>query len=116
MNVRTKGCNFCSGLTFKKVTGGYMYMQGKRLKLCGDSKSMSKDFATDLCSVDFCPVCGNAVEEIETRKIPVCEYCGMPYKIIDDAVSDFVFDKEASAFAVIPVRSVVRSCNCKCKK
>lgn len=110
-----KGCDFCSGVTFKKVTGGYMYMQGKRLKLCGEAPSMNREFAKDLCSIDFCPVCGNAVQEIETRKIPVCEYCGMPYKILDDAISDFVFDKNVSAFAVIPVRSVVKNCNCGTK-
>ena len=87
--MQIKGCDFCSGLTFKRVSGGYMYMNGNRLKLCGNAQNMAPEFATDLCSVDFCPVCGNEVR-----------------------ATDLVTNGETCGFAVVPVRSVVKNCNC----
>ena len=110
--MQSKGCDFCSGLTFKRVSGGYMYMNGNRLKLCGNAQNMAPEFATDLCSVDFCPVCGNEVRATEVQRMPVCEICGKPYQVIDDAVTDLVTNGETCGFAVVPVRSVVKNCDC----
>ena len=118
-------CDFCSGLTFKKIPGGNLYMRRDHLYLCGEAANMDTARAVDLGPVDYCIVCGAGVK---AEHVPRCNVCGAPYKILDDAKTDICFRPEklsvelkrgrfatfdeSGEMCVIPVRSVVPSCNC----
>ena len=122
-------CDFCAGITFKKIPGGNMYMRGDTLYLCGEAANMAPEHAKSLGTVSYCLECGTPVK---TQIYPVCEVCGQPYKVEDDATTDLYYStgklsveikrgtyatyEETGEMCVIPVRSVVPSCNCKeCK-
>lgn len=118
-------CDFCAGLTFKKIPGGNLYMWKDHLYLCGEAANMDTARAVDLGPVDFCIVCGQAVQ---AERVPRCEHCGTPYKVVEDATTDIYYTPvklsaeikrgkyatfdETGEMCVIPVRSVVPNCNC----
>lgn len=104
-------CLFCSGVTYKKFPGGNMYISKDNLCLCGEAANMTPEFATVIGKINYCPECGDA---ISVQKMPVCEKCGAPYKILDDEPMRYCWDKDGvtPVLRTVPVRSVVKSCDC----